>query len=237
MARALANAGMDAVYSLAGRTEEPVRQPLPLRVGGFGGVLLLEGYLRAEGISHVVDATHPFASEMSRNAVLACERAGVALMALERPAWEPVSGDRWTRVGSGLAAASALPQTPTRVFLAIGRQTLGDFVGAPLHHYLLRLVDPPKALPLPQVDVVLGRGPFRLEDDLDLMRRHGIDVVVSKNSGGDGARAKLDAARLLGLEVIMIDRPALPARPTCATMAEVMAWLHGPNLHGADLGV
>ena len=100
MARALANAGMDAVYSLAGRTEEPVRQPLPLRVGGFGGVLLLEGYLRAEGISHVVDATHPFASEMSRNAVLACERAGVALMALERPAWEPVSGDRWTRVSA-----------------------------------------------------------------------------------------------------------------------------------------
>ena len=121
LARALADAGMQAVYSLAGRTEAPARQPLPLRIGGFGGVAGLEGYLRAEGISHVIDATHPFASGMSSNAVLACERAGVALMALERPAWEPVSGDRWTRGASGAEAAAALPQTPTRVFLEIGR--------------------------------------------------------------------------------------------------------------------
>ena len=237
LARAMADAGLDAVYSLAGRTDEPLRQPLPLRVGGFGGVLGLEDFLRAEAISHVVDATHPFAAEMSRNAVHACERAGAALMALERPGWVEQLGDRWTRVGSGIAAAMALPRWPARVFLAIGRQGLSDFVGAPQHHYLLRLVDPPGVLPLPGVEVVLGRGPFRLEDDLALMRRHGVQVVVSKNSGGHGARAKLDAARLLGLEVIMIDRPALPARPTCATMAEVMAWLHGPNLHGADLGV
>ena len=232
LARALADAGLDAVYSLAGRTEEPLRQPLPLRVGGFGGVLCLEDYLRAEGISHVVDATHPFAAEMSRNAVLACERAGVALLALERPGWEKVEGDRWTHVESGKAAAAALPAAPTRVFLAIGRQTLGDFAGLPQHHYLLRLVDAPGALPLPDVEVVLGRGPFRFEDDLALLRRHGVQVVVTKNSGGDGARAKLDAARLLGLAVIMIDRPALPERASCATTAEVLAWLHS-----ADLGV
>ena len=233
LARALADAGLDAVYSLAGRTDEPLCQPLPQRVGGFGGVFLLEEYLRTEAISHVVDATHPFAAEMSHNAALACERAGVALLALERPGWQPQDGDRWTRVGSGGAAAVALPKVPTRVFLAIGRQGLGDFAALPQHHYLLRLVDAPKEpLPLPWVTVVLGRGPFRLEDDLALLRLHGVQVVVTKNSGGDGARAKLDAARQLGLEVIMLDRPALPMRPTVATVAEVMAWLHG-----ADRGV
>jgi precorrin-6A/cobalt-precorrin-6A reductase len=233
LARALAEAGMDAVYSYAGRTSAPALQPLPQRVGGFGGVAGLVSYLRAEAISHVVDATHPFAADMSRNAVAACAEVQVPLMALERPGWIAGEGDRWTHVGSGREAAAALPRLPARVFLAIGRQTLGDFVAAPQHHFLLRLVDPPTdALPLPLIEVVLGRGPFRLEDDLDLMRRHGTQIVVTKNAGGDGARAKLDAARMLGLEVIMIDRPALPDRPTRATVVEVMGWLHG-----ADRGV
>ena len=226
LARALADAGLDAVYSLAGRTDAPVAQPLPQRVGGFGGVAGLVSYLRANEISHVVDATHPFAEGMSRNAIAACAEARVALMALQRPGWEPEAGDRWTRVGSGIAAAGALPQQPARVFLAIGRQGLGDFSRAPQHHYLLRLVDAPGTLPLPQTEVVLSRGPFRLEDDLGVLRRHRTEIVVSKNSGGDGARAKLDAARMLGLEVIMIDRPALPERPSVATVAAVMAWLH-----------
>ncbi len=232
----MADAGMDAVYSLAGRTDEPVRQPLPVRIGGFGGVLGLVEYLRAEGISHVVDATHPFARAMSFNAVHACERAGVALLALERPGWDAVAGDRWTRVGSGQAAAGALPQRPARVFLAIGRQGLGDFAGAPQHHYLLRLVDPPSDLPLPLVEVVQGRGPFRTDEDLELLRRHRIEIVVSKNSGGVGARAKIDAARMLGLEVIMIERPALPERAVVGSMAAVMAWLHGAD-PGAVRGV
>ena len=237
MARALADAGMDAVYSYAGRTEDPPPQPLPQRIGGFGGVAGLVDYLQTEGISHLVDATHPFAERMSRNAVQACDIADIPLMALERPPWISGPGDRWTHVGSGGEAAAALPQTATRVFLAIGRQTLGDFAGVPQHRYLLRLVDSPKALPLPDVEIVLGRGPFRLEDDLDLMRRHGVQVVVSKNSGGDGTRAKLDAARFLGLEVILIDRPALPERACCATVAEVLAWLHRADFHGTDRGV
>ncbi|MEO8242218.1 MAG: cobalt-precorrin-6A reductase [bacterium] len=228
LVRALADAGLDAVYSLAGRTEEPARQPLPLRVGGFGGVSGLQAYLQTEAISHVIDATHPFASGMSLNAVHACARTGVALLALERPAWVAGEGDRWTRAGSGAKAAAALPLAATRVFLAIGRQTLEDFAIAPQHHYLLRLVDPPKTgLPLARVEVVLGRGPFQVEDDVDLMRRHGTQIVVCKNSGGTGARAKLDAARELGLEVIMIDRPAVPERPSVATLPEVMIWLHG----------
>ncbi len=238
LARALADSGMAAVYSYAGRTLDPLAQPLPQRVGGFGGVAGLVDYLRSAGISHVVDATHPFASTMSRNAVQACAEAGVALLALQRAAWQPGPGDRWTSVASGEAAAAALPLVPSRVFLAIGRQTLADFAGSPQHHYLLRLVDPPAGpLPLPRVEVVLGRGPFRLEEDLDLLRRHGTEVVVSKNAGGDGARAKLDAARLLGLPVIIIERPALLIRATVATVAEVMEWLGHAAPPMVDLGV
>lgn len=221
---------MDGVYSYAGRTEAPVRQPLPQRVGGFGGVAGLVDYLRAEGMTHVVDATHPFAAQMSKNAAEAAEITGIPLIVLERPAWVPGPGDRWISVQTGAEAAGALPDAPCRVFLAIGRQGLGDFAGAPQHDYLLRLVDAPTdPLPLPRARVVLGRGPFRVEDDLALMRDHGTQVVVAKNAGGEGARAKLDAARALGLTVVMIERPALPHRPVSATVQGVLDWLHGTD--------
>jgi precorrin-6A/cobalt-precorrin-6A reductase len=229
LAGALSQAGVDAVFSYAGRTAAPVAQPLPQRIGGFGGVTGLVDYLRAEGISHVVDATHPFAASMSRNAVKAAALTGVPLMALERPPWQ---GD-WTCVPDLCAAAAALPETPARVFLAIGRQHLAEFAIAPQHHYLLRLVDPPEGpLPLPNTEIVIDRGPFRLEGDVDLMRKHGTQWVVAKNSGGSGARAKIDAARLLGLPVVMIDRPDVPPRPVSATVEGVMDWLGHPALRG-----
>lgn len=229
LARALAAAGVDAVFSYAGRTAAPVAQPLPQRIGGFGGVTGLTDYLRAKGISHIVDATHPFAAGMSRNAVEAADITGTALMALERPPWQ----GEWTCVPDIPAAAAALPQAPARVFLAIGRQHLAEFSVAPQHHYLLRLVDPPEgALPLPQTEIVIDRGPFRLEGDVELMRKHGTEWVVAKNSGGSGARAKIDAAHLLGLPVVMIDRPAIPPRPVCATVQGVMDWLGHPTLRG-----
>jgi precorrin-6A/cobalt-precorrin-6A reductase len=230
LALAGALSGRDAIYSLAGRTEKPVAQPLPQRVGGFGGVAGLVEFLRSERITHVVDATHPFAAEMSRNAVQACEIAEVSMIALERPEWVAGPGDRWHPVAHG---PSALPVEPRRIFLAVGRQTLGDYAVAPQHSYLVRLVDAPnEALALPQVEIVTGRGPFALADDLALMRRHGTELVVTKNSGGDGARAKLDAARILGIGVIMINRPPMPERRVCGGVAEVMDWLHD-----ADLGV
>ena len=224
LARALADAKVDAVFSYAGRTLDPVAQPLPQRSGGFGGVAGLVAYLRAEAISHIVDATHPFAAEMSRNAVEASAETGVALMALERMAW--LGDATWKNVPSIMAAAAALPDAPTRVFLAIGRQHLDDFATAPQHHYLLRLVDAPEhPMPLPNTEIIIDRGPFRLEADVELLRQHRIQIVVSKNSGGTGARAKIDAAHLLGLPVVMIDRPSLPPRPVCGTVAEVMEWL------------
>jgi precorrin-6A/cobalt-precorrin-6A reductase len=235
LAAALAAAGTAAVLSYAGRTESPGPQPLPLRIGGFGGAEGLARYLRDQGITHLVDATHPFAAQISANAVAAAAQTGTPLVALERPGWTAGPGDDWRFVPDIAAAARALPEAPARVFLAIGRLHLGEFAIRPQHDYLLRLVDPPGgALPLPRARVLVARGPFRLTDDLALLRGHAITHVVSKNAGGDGARAKLDAARMLGLPVIMIDRPAIPPRPIARSIDEVMGWLGAGH---ADLGV
>lgn len=226
MARALADAGVEAVYSYAGRTEAPVAQPLPVRVGGFGGVAGLVAYLRAEGISHVIDATHPFAAQMSRNAVEGCAEAAVPLIALEREPWAAEKGDRWTHVPDLAGAVAALGEAPRRVFLAIGRQNLDAFAGAPQHHYLLRLVDPPTdPLPLPRAEAVIARGPFDVAGDRALLKDHRIEVIVAKNAGGAGAEAKLVAARELGLPVVLIDRPLVPARRVARTVGEVLGWL------------
>jgi precorrin-6A/cobalt-precorrin-6A reductase len=233
LAKALADQGIAGVFSYAGRTETPLAQPLPLRIGGFGGVAGLVTYLRDAGITHVVDATHPFAAQMSRNAVEACATTQIQLMALERKPWVAGPGDAWQSVADIPGAVAALPETPSRIFLAIGRQHLEDFATRPEHHYLLRLVDPPGALPLPQATAIVARGPFTVEGDLALLRDHGIERIVAKNSGGAGAEAKLQAARQLHLPVLMIDRPAIPPRKAVETVAEVLAWLD----HPADLGV
>ena len=226
MARALAEADVDAVYSYAGRTEAPVAQPLPVRIGGFGGVAGLADYLRGEAITHVIDATHPFAAQMSRNAVAACAEAETPLVALEREPWQAQADDRWIHVPDLAGAVAALGEAPRRVFLAIGRQTLDAFAVAPQHHYLLRLVDPPtEPLPLPHAEAVIARGPFTLEGDRALLQDHRIDIIVAKNAGGAGAEAKLLAARELGLPVALIDRPRVPERRVARTVAEVMGWL------------
>ncbi|UWQ61654.1 cobalt-precorrin-6A reductase [Leisingera caerulea] len=229
LARTLAEAGADAVFSYAGRTAKPVPQPLPTRVGGFGGAEGFAAYLEAENITHVVDATHPFAARMSSNAVRACDAAGVPLCAFERPAWQAGEGDQWLHTDSIEEAVNALPDTPSRVFLAIGKQNLAAFAAKPQHHYLLRLVDAPEApLPLPNTTVEIARGPFDAAGDTGLMQRHGITHIVAKNAGGAGAAAKLTAARDLALPVIMIGRPEVPERPVLGSVAEVMAWLSHP---------
>jgi len=234
LARALAAAGIDAVFSYAGRTGAPVEQPLSTRIGGFGGPEGLVRCLREEGITHVVDATHPFAARMSRNAVEACGTANVPLCAFERAPWAEGPGDDWRHVPDIAGAVAALPDAPAPVFLAIGRQNLEPFAAKPQHRYLLRLVDPPgDVLPLPDTEVVIARGPFTEAGDAALLRTHGIEVIVAKNAGGTGARAKLDAARALGLPVILIDRPALPTRRVARSVEEVMDFL----AHPADLGV
>ncbi|MGP6085435.1 cobalt-precorrin-6A reductase [Antarctobacter jejuensis] len=235
LANLAAERGLQGTVSFAGRVERPRRQPLPQRVGGFGGIAGLADYIRAEGITHLVDATHPFAAQMSGNAVYAARQAGIPMVALTRPAWQPQAGDRWTHVPDIAGAVAALSGDARRVMLAVGRMHLAEFTPNPQHFYLLRLVDPPKdSLPFPQYHVVVDRGPFTVEGDRNLMTEHGIDLVVSKNAGGSGAAAKLAAARDLGLPVIMIDRPALPDRRELATPAEVLDWVAHA---GTDLGV
>jgi precorrin-6A/cobalt-precorrin-6A reductase len=239
LARAVADRGVRATISFAGRVERPADQPIPRRSGGFGGVAGLAAHLRDTGVTHVIDATHPFAAQMSASAVAACEQARVPLIALTRPPWHPQPGDRWHIVPDVAAAVTALAGPPRRVLLAIGRMHLEDFAVNPQHFYLLRLVDPPVDMPrLPDHYVIVARGPFTETGDRALLEAHGIDLVVSKNAGGTGARAKIDAARSLGLPVLMIDRPALPRRAETTRVSEILDWLHSTTPgRGAIRGV
>jgi precorrin-6A/cobalt-precorrin-6A reductase len=234
LARAVADRGIPAILSYAGRVANPRAQPLPTRVGGFGGVDGLARYLRDHNITHLIDATHPFAAQMSSNADAAAKMASIPLAALTRPPWQAIDGDNWTHVPDIPAAAKALAGAPRRVMLALGRLHLAEFTKQSQHHYLLRLVDEPEDLPLPSCTVIVARGPFDIEGDTALLRDHNIDVVVSKNAGGAGAEAKIHAARALNIPMIMIDRPALPERTEIATVAGIFDWL---DHAGTDRGV
>lgn len=233
LGQAVADAGLHGILSLAGRVERPLRQPLPQRVGGFGGVEGLRAYLHEHAITHVIDATHPFAAQMTRNALAACEAESIPYLALTRAPWVARASDNWQHVPDIAGAVAALSGPPRRVMLAIGRQSLAAFAVQPQHFYLLRLVDPPEMpLPLPHTHVIVDRGPFTQEADKVLMQNHRIDLVVSKNAGGTGARAKLDAARALELPVVVIDRPALPVRAEVHEVTAALAWLHGATPRG-----
>ncbi|HWU01456.1 MAG TPA: cobalt-precorrin-6A reductase [Novosphingobium sp.] len=238
LARLLATQGVDAMLSYAGRTQNPLAQPVPVRVGGFGGAEGLAGYLRENGVTHLVDATHPFAATMSANAMIAARLAGVAHIALTRPAWQPAQHDRWTCVGDIPAAVAALCGPARRVFLALGRMHVAEFAVQPQHHYTLRFVDQPDALPiLPRHSLIVDRGPFTLAGDRALLQAQAIDLIVCKNAGGTGAAAKLAVARELGLPVLMIDRPRLPERREVHEPAEVLEWLAHATPAGAERGV
>jgi len=215
--------GISPMLSFAGRTKA-VRPPqIPYRIGGFGGADGLEAYLEAERIDVLVDATHPFAEQISRHAAIAAAGAKIPLVVLSRPAWAPQPGDHWGDVADMAAAAAALGRKPKRVFLTIGRLQIGAFAAAPQHFYLIRTIEPLTLPPnLPRHRVILGRGPFAVEAEDKLLREESIDVVVSKNSGGTAAFAKLCAARQLGLPVVMVARPQQASGPVLHDPAEVM---------------
>jgi precorrin-6A/cobalt-precorrin-6A reductase len=235
LSRSIADLGLVATVSLAGRVAEPAPLALPQRVGGFGGATGLADYIRAHRITHLIDATHPFAATISANAVQASAATGTPLVALTRPPWQPQVGDDWQVVPDIPAAVAALDRPAERVFLAVGRMHLGAFATHPQHFYLLRLIDPPEVpLPFPNHQALISRGPFSEEGDMALLTDHRITWVVSKNAGGTGAVAKITAARALGLPVLMIDRPAIPARNEVASVAAVLDWLRHC---GIDLGV
>jgi precorrin-6A/cobalt-precorrin-6A reductase len=227
LAGLLANrADIKATLSLAGRTSAPAAQPVAVRVGGFGGTEGLAGYLAAERIDALIDATHPYAAVMSRHAAEAAAAARVPLIALRRPAWTAASGDRWIDVDDMTAAVEALGATPRRVFLAIGRKEVAAFTAASQHHYLIRSVDPIEPpLNVPNATYIVGRGPFAESDEHALLSRHRIETVVAKNSGGTATYGKIAAARALGLTVIMLRRPALPDVPAVGDPHDAMVWL------------
>jgi precorrin-6A/cobalt-precorrin-6A reductase len=217
IARGLAgDARFAPVLSLAGRIRAPIPPPIPWRVGGFGGAEGLAAYLDQERMEALIDATHPFAARMKANA----ETVSVPRVAVLRPEWV---GDGWTEVADMQGAADALGEAPRRVFLTVGRRDLTVFAGP--HSYLVRSVDAPGDAPDGAV-IVTARGPFTEADERALMLAHGIQVLVTKNSGGSAVAGKLAAARALGIEVVMVRRPPPPAGPIVPDAAGAMAWLH-----------
>lgn len=224
LATALVAEGVDVLSSLAGRVADPVVPPGEVRVGGFGGAAGLTAWLQAHPMQSLVDATHPFAATMTASAAAAADATGIPLLRLQRPGWTPQPGDDWRWVDTPAEAALAVAGLGS-VFLTTGRQGLGAFAGL-TGRCLVRSVDPPDP-PLPErTTVVLARGPFAVSDELALMRQHGVDVVVTKDSGGGMTAAKLAAARRLGVPVVLIRRPPLPPGvPTVATVEEAVAWV------------
>ncbi len=224
--RLAARDDLEVISSLAGRTEQPASLPGGLRIGGFGGVDALAGYLRDEGIDLLVDATHPYAARISTNAAAACRRTGTPRLLLARPPWREVEGDRWIRVPDTQAAAKALPGLARRVFLAVGRGELEAFAALPKIWFLVRTVDAPReALPLDDYEVVLGRGPFEENGERALFALHGIQALVTKNSGGEATYAKIAVARELGLPVVMIERPEHQHGETADSVNEALRWI------------
>ena len=201
--------GVKAVVSLAGRTRAPLASPLPTRVGGFGGVEGLRRYLVESRIDRVIDATHPFAERISANAREACAALGIPLAVLAREPWRREPGDRWIEVADIAGAVAALGSLPRRVFLTVGRLSVPAFRAAPQHRYLIRSIEPPQPEELPpSVELILARGPFSCDDEMRLMREQSIDVLVTKNSGGPLTYAKIEAARALSLETIVVQPPS-----------------------------
>jgi precorrin-6A/cobalt-precorrin-6A reductase len=233
LARTLASdQRFESTLSLAGRTQHPAESPIRARSGGFGGVEGLARYVTETRIDILVDATHPYAAKMKRNAVEAAALAGIKLLAIRRPPWAPESGDTWILVADLDAAAAALGDQPKRVLLTTGRKELAPFKAAAQHFYLLRSVEAPEpdALP-PRVKVISARGPFAYADECKVLNAHAIEVLVTKNSGGTATAAKLAAARALNLPVVMVERPEMPDAPSVETIAEALAWLE--RAHGS----
>lgn len=219
---------VEVVTSLAGRTARPRALPGSVRTGGFGGMEGLADYLRAERVAALIDATHPFAAEISANAEAAAAATGVPRLVLARPPWTPVADDRWIGVDDLKGAASALGESPAfaRVFLAVGSGGLAAFGDLSARFFLVRAAQPvTSSLPGADSVLVVDRGPFTVDADRALLAQHRIDAVVSKNAGGAASYAKIAAARALGLPVVMVRRPPPPGGDTVASVDQALAWL------------
>jgi len=213
------------ILSLAGRTRNPRVPDVALRKGGFGGADKLTEYLRSESIDAVVDATHPFAELMARNAAEAANEAGCPRLKLLRPGWEETPGDNWLKANDSAEAARLIPENG-RVLLTVGHKEVAPFTVRADAWYLVRLIEAPQEpLPLPKHEILLARGPFELSAERQLIADKRITCLVTKNSGGMGMNAKLVAARGAGITVIMIDRPAPPPGPLVSGVEEAIDWI------------
>ncbi len=226
LAASLHAEGVAVTSSLAGRVSRPRLPAGAVRVGGFGGPRALAAWIAEHRVTAVVDATHPFAERISASAAQACPHAGVPLRRLERPGWTERDGDRWHRVADLDAAAAAIPSLGRRVLLTTGRQGLPAFAGVESAGFLIRCVDPPDP-PLPPChELLLDRGPYTVDGELALIDQYEVDLVVTKDSGGGHTAAKLEAARLRELPVIVVRRPSRPPRavPVVVAVDEALAW-------------
>lgn len=225
LADLITEAGLDVVTSLAGRVKRPRLPQGEVRIGGFGGPQRMGRYLMDSSVDLVIDATHPFAEKISASALEAATSTGTPMLRLNRPQWTPGKGDNWLSVSSAEEAARLVQERFKRPLLTIGRQQLSAFAGDARSSYLIRCVEPPEGKLPRRYLLMFDRGPFDFDSEHSLLRRHRIDVVVTKNSGGDATAAKLEAARSLHIPVIMIERPPSPPVPTVHTVAEAAQWI------------
>lgn len=219
--------GVEVIASLAGATRDPRRLAVRTRRGGFGGAAAQRAYLQAERFDAILDATHPFATRIKARTAALAQDLGLPILHLIRPPWRPGPGDDWVEIDDACAARLHIPPGAT-VFLATGRGTLMDFAGlAPGRRLISRQIDPPDApFPWPDGEYLVGRGPFTSAEEMALFQRLGVTWLVVKNAGGEGARAKLIAARELGLPVLMLARPSPPPGPVVESVAQALDWLN-----------
>ena len=236
LAAALDRAGISVVSSLAGRVARPLLPPGEVRIGGFGGPEVLASWLVEHGVVAVVDATHPFAERMSASASMACDRTGVPLLRLDRPGWRERPDDRWHWVADLHAAATVAPSLGRRILLTIGRQGVDAFAHVSSAWFLVRCIDAPSPPLPPQCAILLDRGPYTLAGELDLIDRHAIDAIVTKDSGGAPTEAKLEAARLRGLPVVVLRRPVRVGVASVSDVAGAVEWVRSALDAGRDAG-
>ncbi len=221
------NPDYDVTASLAGSTRDPLNLGVDMRSGGFGGAEGLRDYLTREDIDILIDATHPFAHRMTASAAHVARSLNLPHAILQRPEWQPQHGDNWYFVDQLTEAANLIPPDAT-VFLGTGRQTLADFANLADHRLICRQIDPPDGpFPYPNGRFQVGRPPFSIADEIDFITAERVDWLVVKNSGGDNSRSKLDAARELGLPVILQRRHPLPDATVLKTVPECLNWLKG----------
>lgn len=221
---------IDVVSSYSGVTGYQPELPGSVRVGGFGGAQGLISYIQEEGVSWLIDATHPFAEKMSQVGYIAQQATQIPRLTLLRPEWEPQAADRWLEVADMAEAAKQVEVLGAKTFLTIGMKEIAAFTDIENVHFVVRMMKEPKeSLPLSSYEVVIGHPPFSREEEEALLQEKNIRLVVTKNSGGLKTKEKLDAARGLGLSVLMVQRPAPEPGEQLATLNEAINWLlsHG----------